>query len=90
VSVWQNRCLFVYDTLQKSPGIQTKVLAELFGRTPRTIQRDICNLRKMGFNIDSSSGAAGGFASRGSYYLKLLVFSGVEALAIFIAIQIMG
>ena len=83
------RLLNLLYTIQKSPGIQTKVLAELFGRTPRTIQRDICNLRKMGFNIDSSTGAAGGFASRGSYYLKPLVFSGVEALAIFIASRVL-
>lgn len=62
--------------IQNSPGIQAGELAKIFGRTTRTIQRDICNLRKAGFSITSSTGAAGGFVSRGSYYLKPLVFTG--------------
>ena len=83
------RLLNLVYIIQKSPGIQAKDLATIFGRTTRTIQRDICNLRKMGFNIDSSTGAAGGFASRGSYFLKPLVFSGAEALAVFVASRVL-
>ena len=83
------RLLNLLYTIQINPGIQAKVLASIFGRTTRTIQRDICNLRKMGFDITSSTGAAGGFASRGSYYLKPLVFSGTEALAVFVASRVL-
>ncbi|MFZ3101781.1 MAG: transcriptional regulator [Desulfitobacteriaceae bacterium] len=83
------RLLNLVYIIQKSPGIQAKDLATIFGRTTRTIQRDICNLRKLGFKIDSSTGAAGGFASRGSYNLKPLVFSGAEALAVFVASRVL-
>jgi len=83
------RLLNLVYMIQKSPGIQAGELAKIFGRTTRTIQRDIGNLRKAGFNISSSTGAAGGFASRGSYYLKPLVFTGAEALAIFVASRVL-
>lgn len=83
------RLLNLLYTIQKQPGIQAKELARIFGRTPRTIQRDIQDLRKLGFEIASSTGAAGGFASRGSYYLKPLTFSGSEALALFMASRVL-
>ncbi|MDR3585025.1 MAG: WYL domain-containing protein [Desulfosporosinus sp.] len=83
------RLLNLVYMIQNSPGIQAGELAEIFGRTVRTIQRDICNLRKAGFNIASSTGVAGGFASRGSYHLKPLVFTGAEALAIFVASRVL-
>jgi len=83
------RLLNLICVIQKHPGIQAKELANIFGRTPRTIQRDICDLRKYGFFIDSSTGAAGGFRSRGSYFLKPLVLSGEEALAIFVASRVL-
>ncbi len=68
------RLLNLLYTIQKSKGIQAKELALIFGRTTRTIQRDINDLRKLGFCIDSSTGAAGGFASRGAYVLNLWFF----------------
>ncbi len=83
------RLLNLVYMIQKSPGIQAKELAKIFGRTTRTIQRDISSLRKAGFSIISSTGAAGGFAARGSYYLKPLVFTGAEALAIFVASRVL-
>ena len=83
------RLLNLVYMIQKSPGIQAGELAKIFGRTTRTIQRDISNLRKAGFSIASSTGAAGGFRSRGSYYLKPLVFTGEEALAIFVASRVL-
>lgn len=79
------RLLNMLYTVQKCPGIQGKDLAKIFEKSSRTIQRDIGDLKKMGFNIISSTGAAGGFMSRGSYSLKPLVFSGEEALALFVA-----
>lgn len=83
------RLLNLLYTIQKQPGIQAKELAGIFGRTVRTIQRDILDLRKLGFNIASSTGAAGGFASRGSYYLKPLTFTGAEAMALFVASRVL-
>lgn len=83
------RLLNLIYIIQKQPGIQAKELAKIFGRTTRTIQRDISSLRKAGFSIISSTGAAGGFISRGSYYLKPLAFTGAEALAIFVASRVL-
>ena len=83
------RLLNLLYTVQKHPGIQAKELAKFFGRSTRTIQRDILDLRKLGFDIASSTGAAGGFASRGSYYLKPLSFSGAEAMALFVASRVL-
>lgn len=83
------RLLNILYTIQTHPGIQAKDLASIFRRTTRTIQRDLVDLRKIGFDITSSTGAAGGFASRGSYYLKPLVFSGAEALALFVASRVL-
>ncbi|MDR3601019.1 MAG: HTH domain-containing protein [Desulfosporosinus sp.] len=56
------RLLNLVYMIQNSPGIQAGELAKMFGRTTRTIQRDIYNLRKAGFDITSSTGGAGGFA----------------------------
>lgn len=84
------RLLNLLYSIQKHPGIQAKELAMIFGRTTRTIQRDILDLRKLGFDISSSTGAAGGFAtSRGAFYLKPLTFSGTEAMALFIASRVL-
>jgi predicted DNA-binding transcriptional regulator YafY len=83
------RLLNLLNMIQKSPGIKAKELAKVFGRSIRTIQRDISSLRKAGFNIASSNGAAGGYIVRGSYYLKPLLFTGAEALAIFVASQVL-
>lgn len=83
------RLLNLLYTVEKHPGIQSKELALIFGCTTRTIQRDILILRRVGFDIISSTGAAGGFASRGQYHLKPLVFSGTEALALFVASRVL-
>ncbi|MHB8170816.1 MAG: helix-turn-helix transcriptional regulator [Thermincolia bacterium] len=83
------RLLNLLYTIQKQPGIQAKELAKVFGRSTRTIQRDILNLRKLGFDLASSTGAAGGFVSRGAYYLKPLTFSGTEAMALFVASRVL-
>jgi predicted DNA-binding transcriptional regulator YafY len=72
-----------------NPGIQAMHLAKIFRKTTRTIQRDIADLRKFGFQITSSTGAAGGFASRGSYNLKPLTFTGEEAHALFVASSVL-
>ncbi|MBM7854024.1 putative DNA-binding transcriptional regulator YafY [Desulfohalotomaculum tongense] len=83
------RLLNIIYTIQMRPGIQAKELAAIFGCHVRTIQRDIKQIKKLGFKIDSSTGAAGGFASRGEYYLRPLTFSGREAFAIFTAARIL-
>lgn len=75
--------------IQQRPGVQCNELANLFGASRRTIQRDLHQLRKLGFSIDSSRGQAGGFISRGGYYLKPLTFTGPEALALFVAARVL-
>jgi len=66
------RLLNLLYTIQTRPGIKAKELAAIFGRSIRTIERDILYLRRMGFELHSSTGAAGGFASRGRYYLTCI------------------
>ncbi|MCL6477226.1 MAG: transcriptional regulator [Peptococcaceae bacterium] len=75
--------------IQQRPGVQCNELAALFDRSTRTIQRDLEQLRKLGFTIRSSRGPAGGFAARGGYHLKPLTFTGPEALALFIAARVL-
>lgn len=83
------RLLNLLYTLRTHPGIQAKELGKLYNRCTRTIERDITALRRLGFAIDSSPGAAGGFISRGAFFLKPLTFSGTEALALFVASQVL-
>ncbi|MFZ5631593.1 MAG: helix-turn-helix transcriptional regulator [Bacillota bacterium] len=60
------RVLNLLYMIQQRPGVQCNELAALFDRSPRTIQRDLKQLRKLGFAIRSSRGPAGGFAARGA------------------------
>jgi predicted DNA-binding transcriptional regulator YafY len=83
------RILNLLYCVQQRPGVQSSELAALFGRSLRTIQRDLEQLRRIGFSIKSSRGPAGGFAARGGYNLKPLTFTGPEALALFIAARVL-
>lgn len=75
--------------IQRRPGIQCSELASFFGTSRRTIQRDLEQLRRIGFSINSSRGAAGGFATRGGYHLKSLTFTGPEALSLIVAARVL-
>lgn len=79
------RILNLLYMIHRNPGIQCNDLAEYFGTSLRTIQRDLKQVRKLGFSIKSSTGAAGGFVASGGYFLRPLTFTGIEALALFIS-----
>ncbi len=79
------RLLNTLYTIQLYPGIKARKLAEMIGVQPRSIQRYVKELRNLGFDVASSTGAAGGFVFRGNLNLKPLSFSGPEAMALFVA-----
>ena len=83
------RLLNTLYTIQLYPGIKARRLGEMIGVQPRSIQRYVKELRQLGFDVASSTGAAGGFVFRGEQNLKPLSFSGPEAMALFVAARVL-
>ncbi len=78
------RLLNTLYTIQLYPGVKARRVADMIGVQPRSIQRYVKELRQLGFDVHSSTGAAGGFVLRGTQTLKPLSFSGPEAMALFV------
>jgi predicted DNA-binding transcriptional regulator YafY len=83
------RLLNTLYTIQLYPGIKARKVADMIGVQPRSIQRYVKELRQLGFDVDSSTGAAGGFVLKGTQQLKPLAFSGPEAMALFVAARVL-
>jgi predicted DNA-binding transcriptional regulator YafY len=83
------RLLNTLYTIQLYPGIKARRLGEMIGVQPRSIQRYVKELRQLGFDVVSSTGAAGGFVLRGSQMVRPLSFSGPEAMALFVAARVL-
>ncbi len=83
------RLLNTLYTIQLYPGVKARKLADMIGVQPRSIQRYVHELRQLGFDVDSSTGASGGFVFRGSQNLKPLSFTGTEAMALFVAARVL-
>jgi predicted DNA-binding transcriptional regulator YafY len=83
------RLLNTLYTIQLYPGIKARRVADMIGVQPRSIQRYVKELRQLGFDVDSSTGAAGGFVFKGNQQLKPLTFSGPEAMALFVAARVL-
>jgi len=83
------RLLNTLYTIQLYPGIKARRLGEMIGVQPRSIQRYVKELRQLGFDVSSSTGAAGGFVFRGSQTIRPLSFSGPEAMALFVAARVL-
>jgi len=62
-------------------------LAERLQVHPRTLRRDIDRLRQLGYPVQASSGAAGGYAFRAGQALPPLLLDDEEALAVSIALR---
>ena len=73
--------------IQSREGVKAKEIAGILNIDIRSVYRYIKDLRKMGFQIDSSTGTEGGFAPKGQLALKSLTFSGLEAMALLMASQ---
>ncbi len=71
-----------------NPGIKSKEIAKILNVSTRTALRHIDRLRKMGLEIDSSTGPSGGLKVRWQYFLRPLVFTGSEAVALFLAARV--
>lgn len=83
------RVLKTLMLIQNREGIKAREIAAELKVEVRTVYRYINDLRKMGVRIDSSTGAAGGFLSRGQLYFKSLSFSGLEVTALLLASNVL-
>lgn len=83
------RVLQTLKMIQERNGIKAKEIARELQVGVRTVYRYIEDLRKMGIKIESSSGTAGGYISRGQLALKVLTFSGLEATAVLLASHVL-
>lgn len=75
--------------LVNRPGMKSRELAAILNVSPRTALRYIERLRKLGLEIESSTGPSGGLKVRWQYYLRPLVFTGAEAVALFLAARVL-
>lgn len=75
--------------LANNPGIKSREIAAALGVSPRTALRYIERLRRLGLDIDSSTGPSGGLKARWHYYLRPLVFTGAEAVTLFLAARVL-
>lgn len=75
------RRLQLLATLQASPGATASELAERFVTTPRTIRRDVEQLRELGYRIDATPGRHGGYVLAAGTRAPALVLDDDEAVA---------
>lgn len=84
------RVLQTLKMIQEKDGIKAREIARELQVGTRTVYRYIEDLRKMGIKIEASSGAAGGYISKGHLALKALTFTGLEATAILLASHVLA
>jgi predicted DNA-binding transcriptional regulator YafY len=75
--------------LISNPGIKSREMARILGVSSRTVLRHVERLRSMGLQIESSTGPSGGLKARWQYCLRPLVFTGAEAVALFLAARVL-
>ncbi len=76
--------------IQSRDSVKAKEIADILDIDIRSVYRYIKDLRKMGFQIESSTGAEGGFIPRGELALQSMTFSGLEAMALLMASKALG
>ena len=81
------RLLRLLSLLQTRAHWAGAELAERLQVHPRTLRRDIDRLRQLGYPVQASSGAAGGYAFRAGQALPPLLLDDEEALAVSIALR---
>lgn len=80
------RALRTLELMQHHPGITAGALAERLGVTDRAARRYVAMLREAGISVESTPGRYGGYRLGRGVRLPPLVFSGVEALGLVMAV----
>ncbi len=81
-----SRLLRLLSLLQQRPDWSGPELAERLGVTPRTVRRDVDRLRGLGYPVDATPGAGGGYRLGIGAALPPLLLDDDEATAIAIAL----
>jgi predicted DNA-binding transcriptional regulator YafY len=76
------RLLRLLGLLQRRPRWSGAELAESLGVDPRSIRRDVERLRGIGYHIEGTPGAAGGYRLTGGNDVPPMLFEDDEAMAI--------
>ncbi|MDX3696942.1 WYL domain-containing protein [Streptomyces europaeiscabiei] len=79
------RLLTLLQTPREMPGSE---LARQLHVSPRTIRRDVDHLRDLGYSVEASQGAAGGYRLMAGPVLPPLLLEDEEAVAIGVALRI--
>lgn len=82
------RALSLLDLLQTHRHWPGSELAERLGVTQRTVRRDIERLRELGYRIESTPGAAGGYRLEAGSAVPPLLLTDEEAVAIAIGLRL--
>lgn len=82
------RVLALLDLLQSRPVWSGTELAERLGVTTRSIRRDIDRLRELGYPVNATHGAAGGYQLGAGRRLPPLLLADDEAVAIAVCLRL--
>ena len=81
------RLLRLLSLLQSRPDWTGTELAERLAVTTRTIRNDVTRLRELGYPVDATLGAAGGYRLAAGAHMPPLLLDDEEAVAIAIALR---
>jgi predicted DNA-binding transcriptional regulator YafY len=81
------RLLRLLSLLQSRPHWTGRELAERLSVTPRTVRNDVERLRALGYPVDATPGAAGGYRLGAGAALPPLLLDDDEAVAVAIGLQ---
>lgn len=82
------RALSLLNLLQTHRHWPGRELADRLGVTERTVRRDVERLRELGYRIDSTPGAAGGYRLEAGSALPPLLLTDEEAVAMAIGLRV--
>src|SRR5690606_2978360 len=83
-----SRALSLLNLLQTHRHWPGSELADRLGVTERTVRRDVERLRELGYRIESSPGAAGGYRLEAGSALPPLLLTDDEAVAMAIGLRV--
>jgi predicted DNA-binding transcriptional regulator YafY len=81
------RLLRLLSLLQSRPHWNGRELAERLGITPRTVRRDIANLRELGYPVEAEAGPNGGYQLGAGGALPPLLLTDDESVAVAIGLR---
>lgn len=82
-----SRALLLLSLLQTYKFWSGSELAERLDVSPRTLRRDVERLRQLGYPVDATTGAAGGYRLAAGAHLPPLVLDDDEAVAIAVGLR---